>query len=62
MEKPVSQFPCFVTFFLGQTIEAEIEGDDEDVSAHEATGEVDEIDAPDDDQDPDEADHDPDVL
>lgn len=44
----------FNAFFLGQTVEAEMEGDDEDVSAHEATGETEEIDAPDDDQDPGE--------
>lgn len=44
----------FNAFFLGQTVEAAVEGDDEDVSAHEATGETEEIDAPDDDQDPGE--------
>ena len=42
----------FNAFFLGQTVEAAVEGEDEDVSAHEATGETEEIDAPDDDQDP----------
>lgn len=44
----------FNAFFLGQTVEAAVEGEDEDVSAHEATGDTEEVDAPEDDRDPGE--------
>ena len=33
----------FNAFFLGQTVEAAVEGEDEDVSAHEATGDTEEM-------------------
>ena len=39
----------FRAFFLGQAVPGAVEGEDEDVAAHEATGEAEEIDAPDDD-------------
>ncbi|MEM7269872.1 MAG: VWA domain-containing protein, partial [Pseudomonadota bacterium] len=46
----------FRAFFLGQTAPGAVEGEDEDVEAHEGTGETDDVDeAPDDDETGDEA-------